>query len=239
MIYSSAYIFGRQITAGEPPTPPWSDWWWNSPNVCPVREVNNFIPYCYTDTFVPNNPFYYVTGNNVYNGHDIGCTAKDITATAPWGYDYREHSNRPYRSACFVPLVDSQGNPSTTRLVSETAFYVLKPYVDQNDKGSYDIEVELYLYTEDGQYIPLHPNGVRNPTGAWKASDSHLYILTGVDCWYKYGGGYESDIIYGGIIADGIDYNGDDCISWGLAGYKLQKIYDNGYRIDPTWYNPS
>lgn len=239
MKYSSAYIFGRQITGNTPPTPPpWKAWWWNSPGACPVRAVDGFLPYCAQDSFGAD-PFYYVDGTHSnYSGHDIGCDAFEITSTIPWGYNYREHGNTPSYSVAFIPLMDLSDNPSTSRLMLAMDWYTCLPYVDAYDRGSYDVDISMFIYTEQGQYIPLHQTGSRGVSGHFEPDNNHVYLVAGADAFIKQDQSLEENIVYGGLIFDA-GYDGNPAVKWGFAAYKLSKLTYNGVKIDKSWYDPS
>lgn len=238
MNISSAYLFGRQISLGQVP-PPYKPWWWNSPGVFPVQAVNGFLPYCDKDTFF-YDVFYYVAGiNEDYSGHDIGCDAFEITQTLPWGYDKAQHSGNPSYSVAFIPLMDKNtGQKSNDRLMLEMAWNKCLPYVDANDPGLYDVDLSMWIYTEQGQYLPLHQNGKKSAIGIFKPDGVHVYMVAGVDTLRKADDSLELDMVYGGLIQDVGYGNGSSCVRWDFCAYKLVRLYNYDYIIDTSWYDP-
>ena len=162
-----------------------------------------FLPYCDKDTFF-YDVFYYVAGiNEDYSGHDIGCDAFEITQTLPWGYDKEQHSGNPSYSVAFIPLMDKNtGQKSNDRLMLEMAWNKCLPYVDANDPGLYDVDLSMWIYTEQGQYLPLHQNGKKSAIGIFKPDGVHVYMVAGVDTLRKADDSLELDMVYGGLIQD-------------------------------------
>lgn len=237
MKISSAYLFARQISLGETPKP-YKPWWWNSPGVFPVRSVDGFLPYCDEDTFF-YDVFYYVAGiHENYSGGDIGCDAFDITSTLPWGYDKAEHGGKPYYASAFIPLMDMNGNPSQDRLALFMDWNKCKPYVDANDPGLYDVDIYMSVYTSQGEELPLHQNGKKSAIGIFKPQDNHVYLVAGVDTLRKEDDSLELDMVYGGLIQDVGYGEGNACVRWDFAAYKLVRLYNYNYMIDTSWYNP-
>ena len=252
MIISSGYLFGRQMTAWEPPAPPYPFYWWNSPGVCPVREVNGYKPSMNYDTSQdPDSNANCITqidtSNKYYSGGDIGCNALEITDDLPWGYDNYDHDYEPYRMAYYIPLYDASGHESTRyMLVFEILVYYLIPYVDENNKGEYFLTSQMLIYDREAQEVIV--GRFVDSEGVFKPSGNHIYMFAGADTFYYHETwtgqgevvGSVSNYVYSGLIVDACHNYGYDRVKWQGVCINLKWIDDNiGMHLDPDWFNPS
>ena len=120
----------------------------------------------------------------------------------------------------------------------EMAWNKCLPYVDANDPGLYDVDLSMWIYTEQGQYLPLHQNGKKSAIGIFKPDDVHVYMVAGVDTLRKADDSLELDMVYGGLIQDVGYGSGSSCVRWDFCAYKLVRLYNYDYIIDTSWYDP-
>lgn len=244
MNLSSGYLFAKGIKPEAVPPPPYPVYWWRSPGVCPVRPVNNWLPFL----FWPSNASPDVHGANIdvsnkyYDGGDPGCDAYEITDLMPWGYDYNEHDNEWYWLRNFIPLYDSQGRESEQyRIVLEFGCAIMRPYVDENDPGYYWTTAQMRLTDRINQQNILYE--FCDFEGVWKPSGNHVYMFAGADTFYWIDD-WEAEqpsksmhnIIYHGNIIDARHWTGYSRMKWGGAVFDLNWIEQSlGVHLDPRW----
>lgn len=242
MNLSSGYLFAKGITAGVVPPPPYPFYWWRSPDVCPVREVNGYKPYLFwpsnasSDTHMAQID----NSNRYYDGGDIGCDALEITDSLPWGYD-ADVEEGAYWLREAIPLYDSNGQESEQyRILVELGIYYLLPYVDENDPGYYWTTSQMRLTDRVNQRNVLAE--FVDAEGVFK-QDSHIYMFAGADTFYwvdDWEGSYPTksmhNIIYSGNIIDACHYNGYPRVKWAGVVFDLNWIEQElGVHLDPRW----
>ena len=112
MEIEQAFVFAKNITAGDPPvppTPPTPDWWINSPAVSPVHSVGGNYPYL--------NSYY----NHTYKLYGLFQGNPDIGINAMETEIFRVDSHYD------IPLVDANGN--------ETSYYLRFSWGEYEDLG--------------------------------------------------------------------------------------------------------
>lgn len=247
MNLSSGYIVGKGISPGVVPPKPYPFYWWRSPGVCPIREVNGYRPSIGYDSRYPsyheqNYMCTIDTSNKYYDGGDIGCDALEITDDLPWGYDESEHDYTPYRMTYYIPLYDSNGQESTRyKIIYEILIYDLLPYVDQNNEGYYFVTAQMILYDFEEQDWVLAK--FIDAEGVFKPSGNHFYMYAGADTFYWHERwtstdiqGSISDYIYSGLIIDACHYYGYSRVKWSGVAFSLTWIEENlGLHLDPRW----
>ena len=251
MTISSAYVFGKNITPGTVPPPPYPFYWWNSPGVCPVREVNGYKPSIDYDTSYPsyddqNRMCTIDTSNKNYDGGDIGCNAIEITDDMPSEYNCDDEGG-PYVMRNIIPLYDSNEQESARyRIMVEFGIYYLEPYVDANNQGYYWVSSQMRLTDRVEQDNVL--STFTDAEGVFKSANNHFYMFAGADTFYyrnRWTGqgevvGSIGDRIYSGNIIEACSLAGAPRVKWAGVAFSLQWIENHcGVHLDRQWYNPT
>lgn len=241
-----ARLFADNITPNNPPIPSYPLYWWNSPGVCPVREVNGYKPYLFwpanasSDTHLAQID----NSNKYYDGGDIGCDALEITDILPWGYNADEEGG-PYWFREAIPLYDSNEQESAQyRILVEFGIYHLLPYVDENDHGYYWTTSQMRLTDRVNQTNILAQ--FVDAEGEFKPS-SHIYMFAGADTFYwvdDWEGSYptksKTNIIYSGNILDACHANGYPRVKWAGVVFDLNWIEQElGVHVSRDWIIPT
>lgn len=244
---NSGYISGHAV---ETRIPPYPIYWWNSPKVCPVHEVNGYRPSISFDTrYAPDSDTNVScsidTSNKYYDGSDIGCTAMDITDQMPWGYNYEEHDYDWYWLRNVIPLYDENEDESSQyRILVEFSCAYMEPYVDENNPGYYWTSSQMRLTDRINQETVL--GNFVDAEGIFKPENNHIYSFAGADTFYyhdRWGDGSilgsKSNILYSGNIIDACHYYGYSRVKWAGVSMNLDWIRTNlGVHLGKDWYNP-
>lgn len=243
-----ARLFADNITPNNPPVPPYPLYWWNSPGVCPVREVNGYKPYLFwpdnasSDTHAAQID----NSNKYYDGGDTGCNALEITDLMPWGYNAEEHDGQWYMLRESIPLYDSNEQESEQyRILVEFGCYYMFPYVDAENPGEYWTTSQMRLTDRINQQNVLVE--FTDAQGVFKPN-SHIYMFAGADTFYwvddwnaTYPTKSMNNIIYSGNIIDACHlYDGYSRVKWAGAVFDLNWIQQQlGVHLSRDWIIPT
>ena len=239
IILSSGYLMGKTISYRERPYPLY---WWNSPDVCPVKSVNGYVPWTFFPTNSDSPSAQIDNSNNNYSGGNIGCNALEITNDLNWGYNYEEHDYYWDYMRNIIPLYDSNDEESNQyRIMVEFGYCYLLPYVDSNDPGYYWTTSQMRLTDRINQRNVI--SQFTDAVGVFKP-DSHIYMFAGADTFYNNDSweagqptGLKHNIIYSGNIIDACHENGTPRVKWAGIAFELDYIErECGVHLNRDWF---